>query len=73
MSLYEGKEIEKIEFFDEELDGFVEFFILERTKLFGKEYLLAAQEIDTDSDAYIFRVEGEDTEEGADLVLELVD
>lgn len=49
----EFREYEKIEFYDEEQDGFAEFFVLERTRVNGSEYLLAAQEIDQDTDAYI--------------------
>ncbi len=67
------QEIEKIEFYDEEQDGFVEFFIVERTRVNGNEYLLATQDLNQDADAYIFKVTAEDTEEGADLVLELVE
>lgn len=69
----ELREIEKIEFYDEEQDGFAEFFVLERTRVNGSEYLLAAQELDQDTDAYIFKVVAEHTEEGADMVIELVD
>ena len=67
------QEIEKFEFYDEEQDGFVEFFIVERTRVNGNEYLLATQDLNQDADAYIFKVTAEDTEEGADLVLELVE
>lgn len=67
------KQYEKIEFYDEEQDGFAEFFVLERTRVNGAEYLLAAQELDQDTDAYIFKVVAEHTEEGADMVIELVD
>lgn len=67
------REYEKIEFYDEEQDGFAEFFVLERTRVNGSEYLLAAQELDQDTDAYIFKVVAENTEEGADMVIELVD
>ncbi len=67
------EQIEKIEFYDEELDGFVEFFIVERTRINGTEYLLATQELNQDADAYIFRVADTNTEEGADLLLELVE
>lgn len=69
----EFREYEKIEFYDEEQDGFAEFFVLERTRVNGSEYLLAAQEIDQDTDAYIFKVVNEHPEEGADLVIELVE
>lgn len=69
----EFREYEKIEFYDEEQDGFAEFFVLERTRVNGSEYLLAAQELDQDTDAYIFKVVAENTEEGADMVIELVD
>ncbi len=69
----EFREYEKIEFYDEEQDGFAEFFVLERTRVNGSEYLLAAQELDQDTDAYIFKVVAEHTEEGADMVIELVD
>ena len=67
------REYEKIEFYDEEQDGFAEFFVLERTRVNGSEYLLAAQELVQDTDAYIFKVVAENTEEGADMVIELVD
>ncbi len=66
-------EIEKIEFYDEEQDGFAEFFVVERTRVNGTEYLLATQELNRDTDAYIFKVTAENTDEGADLVLELVE
>ena len=75
------EEFQKIAFYDEELGGDVEFFIIARTKVNGKDYLLAAQELeeDTESDAFIFRVsEGdfdhlEDVEDASDIVLELVE
>ncbi len=67
------RQYEKIEFYDEEQDGFAEFFVLERTRVNGAEYLLAAQELDQDTDAYIFKVVAEHTQEGADMVIELVD
>lgn len=53
------RQYEKIEFYDEEQDGFAEFFVLERTRVNGAEYLLAAQELDQDTDAYIFKVVAE--------------
>lgn len=65
--------LEKIEFFDEELDGFVEFFVVDRTRVNGTDYLLASQEMNQDADAYIFKITGENTKEGSDLLLELVD
>ena len=46
---------------------------MERTRVNGNEYLLATQDLNQDADAYIFKVTAEDTEEGADLVLELVE
>ena len=66
---------EKISFYDEEQDGFAEFFILERTKVNGAEYLLASQELNQDSDGYIFKVVAEHEVEGdeASMELELVD
>lgn len=67
------EELQKIEFYDEEQDGFAEFFIVERTRVNGSEYLLATQELNQDADAFIFKVAAENTEEGADMVIELVD
>lgn len=65
--------LQKIEFYDEEQDGFAEFFVIERTRVNGSEYLLATQELHQDADAFIFKVVAENTEEGADLVIELVE
>lgn len=62
---------EKISFYDEEQDGFAEFFVMERTKLNGAEYLLATQELNQDSDGYIFKVVAEHTEEDAEITMEL--
>ncbi len=62
---------EKISFYDEEQDGFAEFFILERTRLNGSEYLLASQELNQDSDGYIFKVVAEHTAEDAEVSMEL--
>ena len=72
---------QKIAFYDEELGGDVEFFIIGRTKVNGKEYLLAAQELeeDSESDAFIFRVSQgdfdnlDDEQDASDIVLELVE
>ncbi len=47
---------EKISFYDEEQDGFADFFVLERTRVNGTEYLLATQELNQDSEGYIFKV-----------------
>ncbi len=57
---------EKISFYDEEQDGFAEFFVLERTK-----YLLATQELNQDSDGYVFKVVAEHAEEDAEVTMEL--
>ena len=62
---------EKISFYDEEQDGFAEFFVMERTKLNGAEYLLATQQLNQDSDGYIFKVVAEHTEEDAEITMEL--
>ncbi len=62
---------EKISFYDEEQDGFAEFFVLERTKLNGTEYLLATQELNQDSDGYVFKVVAEHAEEDAEVTMEL--
>lgn len=62
---------EKIAFYDEEQDGFAEFFVMERTKVNGEEYLLATQELNQDSDGYIFKVTAEHTEEDAEVTMEL--
>ena len=66
---------EKISFYDEEQDGFAEFFILERTKVNGAEYLLASQELNQDSDVYIFKVvaEHEADDDEVSMELELVE
>lgn len=70
-----GEEIEKISFYDEEQGGFAEFFVIERTRVNGTEYLLATQELEADADGYIFKVAKESV--GADgepmLELELVE
>ena len=55
---------EKISFYDEEQDGFAEFFVLERTRVSGTEYLLATQELNQDSD-------GEQRDENDELMMEL--
>ena len=65
------QEIEKIEFYDEEQDGFAEFFVLERTKLNGVEYLLATQDLNQDADGYVFRVTAEHVEEDSEVSMEL--
>ena len=65
------EQYEKIEFYDEEQDGFVEFFVVERTKVNGSEYLLAAQEMNQDSDGYVFKVNAEHREENGEVALEL--
>lgn len=44
---------------------------MERTKLNGAEYLLATQELNQDSDGYIFKVVAEHTEEDAEITMEL--
>lgn len=62
---------EKISFYDEEQEGFVEFFVLERTKVNGAEYLLASQELNQDSDGYIFKVVAEHTAQDAEVSMEL--
>ena len=62
---------EKIAFYDEEQDGFAEFFVIERTRLNGKEYLLATQDLNQDSDGYIFKVVAEHIEEDAEVTMEL--
>ena len=62
---------EKISFYDEEQEGFVEFFVLERTKINGEEYLLASQEVNQDADGYIFKVVAEHTAEDAEVSMEL--
>lgn len=66
---------EKIAFYDEEQDGFAEFFVIERTRVNGTEYLLATQELNQDSDGYVFKVVAEhtDNEEEAMLELQLVE
>ena len=65
------EQYEKIEFYDEEQDGFVEFFVVERTKVNGSEYLLAAQEMNQDADGYVFKVNAEHREENGEVALEL--
>ena len=62
---------EKISFYDEEQDGFAEFFILERTKVNGSEYLLASQELNQDSDGYVFKVVAEHEAEDDEVAMEL--
>lgn len=62
---------EKISFYDEEQDGFAEFFILERTKVNGAEYLLASQELNQDSDGYVFKVVAEHEAEDDEVAMEL--
>lgn len=62
---------EKISFYDEEQDGFAEFFVLERTRLNGKEYLLASQELGQDCDGYVFKVVAEHTEDNDEVTMEL--
>ncbi len=62
---------EKISFYDEEQDGFAEFFVLERTRLNGAEYLLATQELNQDSDGYVFKVVAEHTEDNEEVTMEL--
>ncbi len=66
-----GEEYEKIAFYDEELDGFAEFFVVERTKINGAEYLLAAQDINQDADGYVFKVVAEHKKEGEEASMEL--
>ena len=62
---------EKISFYDEEQDGFAEFFVMERTRLNGTEYLLATQELNQDSDGYVFKVVSEHREDDDEVTLEL--
>ncbi len=62
---------EKISFYDEEQDGFAEFFVMERTRLNGTEYLLATQELNQDSDGYVFKVVSERREDDDEVTLEL--
>lgn len=62
---------EKISFYDEEQEGFAEFFILERTKVNGAEYLLASQELNQDSDGYVFKVVAEHEAEDEEVAMEL--
>ena len=70
--MMEGQEkYEKIAFYDEEQDGFAEFFVLERTKLNGIEYLLAPQDLNQDADGYVFRITAEHTEDNAEVSMEL--
>jgi hypothetical protein len=70
--MMEGQEkYEKIAFYDEEQDGFAEFFVLERTKLNGVEYLLATQDLNQDADGYVFRVTAEHVEEDSEVSMEL--
>ncbi len=70
--MMEGQEkYEKIAFYDEEQDGFAEFFVLERTKLNGIEYLLATQDLNQDADGYVFRITAEHTEDNAEVSMEL--
>lgn len=67
------KNFQKIEFYDEEQGGFAEFFVIEKTKVNGVEYLFTAQDLEPGSEAYIFKVKAVNTEEGADMLLELVE
>ncbi len=62
---------EKISFYDEEQDGFAEFFVLERTRLNGSEYLLATQDLNQDADGYIFKVIAEQKDDNDELMMEL--
>ena len=62
---------EKISFYDEEQDGFADFFVLDRTRVNGTEYLLATQELNQDSEGYIFKVISEQRDENNEETLEL--
>jgi len=69
----EELQFQKIQFYDDELGGIVEFFVIETTKLNGTQYLLATQELGKESDAYIFKVLDEKAPDGSELVIELVE
>lgn len=63
--------MEKITFFDEESGENLEVFVVEQTKLNGKNYLLVAEDEDGDSTAYILREESGQNNE--DLFYEIVE
>ena len=67
------REYQKIEFYDEDQGGFAEFYVIERTKVNGAEYLFTAQDLEPGSDAFIFKVNAVNTPEGADMLIELVE
>ena len=55
--------MEKISFFDTENNEEVELYVLEQTTLRGIKYLLVAEDNSDESEAYIFRQEGESEED----------
>lgn len=50
-----GNAMEKVDFFDEETSEFVEFYVLEQTRINNRNYLLVTIDGDGDSDALILK------------------
>lgn len=69
----EELQFQKIQFYDDELGGIVEFFVIETTKVNETQYLLATQELGEESDAYLFKVLDEKAPDGSEIVIELVE